>query len=1070
MAATATSVAFGAPASADPVPEAPKEAPADTLGAHDMDLLAEARAKHDRTVMLIVATDKGEAGDVAKALEALGGDIAKRHDRVGYVRAQVPIDAVLRAAKISGVAAIDLDEVIPMPKPDPSEPARSLKKAAAAVAAPGAGTPAVNPYMPTHETGAVAFKEAHPTWDGRGVTIGIMDSGVDLDNPALQTTSTGERKIVDWFTATDPVFDSDFTWRLMLTQVTGPSFTAAGGTWTAPGAGPYRFSRFNEAITAASSPGGDVNRDGDQTDLFGVLYDKATNDIWVDVNQDLNFTNDGGPMRPYAEDFQVGHFGTDNPATDVREQMPFVVQFREDVDVTPLGLPGVEDFVNIGIIEDEHGSHVAGITAANDMFGNPDLDGAAPGAKLVAARACNWGGGCTAAALTDGMVELVTNRGVDVVNMSIGGLPALNDGNNARAELYNRLIDDYGVQIVLSAGNSGPGLNTVGDPAVVDNAISAAASISKETWLSNYGSVTRVPYQLFNFSSRGPAEDGGNKPTVSAPGSAISTTPLWQPGVPVPEAGYPLPPGYQMINGTSMAAPQTAGGVALLLSAAKATDKGLTPAAIRRAVSSSADWIKGASAAGQGNGLLDIPGAWNLLKGKPLEIRGYTVDAPVCTAISDFLATPDRGIGIYNRCAVGEGGLRAGQTRTYAVRITRTSGPAGTVRHDLKWLGNDGTFSSARRVDLPLNRAVRVDVTVEASDGAHSAILRVDDPRTPAVDHEMLNTIVVSNAPRRPGYSYSTSGTVDRNLYKSFFVTVPEGAAALQVNLSGIATGSQTRFIAFNPWGVPVESTSSLNCYTNFSDPATCKPQERSYENPLPGVWEIEVESRRTSPALVNPFNLTARIQGVTVEPATVELPSVEAGVPSPVSWTVTNNFGPVTVSGEGGPLGSAFVQRPTIANEEEQTYAVAVPAGATSLDVSIGNTSDLAADLDLSVFNSAGVLVAQDADGDSEESVSIPNPPADTYTVVVDGYSVPAGTTAYDYRDVFYSPALGAVETSGAAVTLANGASATISGSVTALSVPAEGRQLFGEMRVVTDEGAVVGRGNVLIGTVTGG
>ena len=142
------------------------------------------------------------------------------------------------------------------------------------------------------------------------------------------------------------------------------------------------------------------------------------------------------------------------------------------------------------------------------------------------------------------MVELVTNRHVDVVNMSIGGLPALNDGNNARAELYNRLIDDYGVQIVLSAGNSGPGLNTVGDPAVVDNAISAAASISKETWLANYGSVTRVPYQLFNFSSRGPAEDGGNKPTVSAPGSAISTTPLWQPGVPVPEAGYALPPGW----------------------------------------------------------------------------------------------------------------------------------------------------------------------------------------------------------------------------------------------------------------------------------------------------------------------------------------------------------------------------------------------------------------------------------------------------------------------------------------------------------------------------------------------
>ena len=88
------------------------------------------------------------------------------------------------------------------------------------------------------------------------------------------------------------------------------------------------------------------------------------------------------------------------------------------------------------------------------------------------------------------MVDLVVNRGVDVVNMSIGGLPALNDGNNARAELYNRLIDDYGVQMFISAGNSGPGLNTIGDPSVADRRGQRRRPRSrKETWLANYGSV-----------------------------------------------------------------------------------------------------------------------------------------------------------------------------------------------------------------------------------------------------------------------------------------------------------------------------------------------------------------------------------------------------------------------------------------------------------------------------------------------------------------------------------------------------------------------------------------------------
>ncbi|MDG4803747.1 S8 family serine peptidase [Micromonospora sp. WMMD980] len=1047
-----------------PAPEVPKEAPAEALGSHDAGLLADAQAQRKPAVTVIVATDKGKAGEVTAEIRKLGGTVTHRVDQVGYVLAQVPTDKVVKAAKLPGVSALDLNESITLPDPRAeSLPGRRVA-AQAAPSGPGAATPADNPYMPTGETGAVAFKKAHPTWDGRGVTIGIMDSGVDLDNPALQTTSTGERKIVDWVTATDPLLEGDLTWRAMRTQVTGPSFTAAGRQWTAP-AGTWLFNVFNEKITEGSEPGGDVNRDGDTSDSFGILYDPSSHDIRVDSDQDGDFT-DNPVMRPYKERFDVGHFGADDPATAVREQMPFVVEYREDVDLAPAGLPGqTADFVNIGIIEDAHGSHVAGITAANDMLGNTRFDGAAPGAKLVSSRACTWGGGCTAAALTTGMVDLVVNRKVDVVNMSIGGLPALNDANNARAELYDRLITDYGVQMFISAGNSGPGVNTVGDPSVADNVVSVASSISRETWLANYGSVTRRPYQLHPFSSRGPREDGGFKPTISAPGSAISTIPLWQAGSPAAEAGYSLPPGYAMFNGTSMASPQATGGAALLLSAARATDIGVTPAALRRAVVSSASWIRGEPAYAQGNGLLDVPGAWKLLA-KPVTPRGYTASAPVCTPISDFLATPDRGTGVYNRCAPGQGGQKAGQARTYQVKVTRTSGPAGVIRHKLQWRGNDGTFRAPTSVDLPLNKAVSIPVTATPKAGAHGAILRIDDPRTKVVDFEVLNTVVAATRPTRPAYAFSGSGSVDRNSTTSFFVSVPEGAAALQVNLSGIATGSQTRFIAVNPWGVPVESTASTACYTNYSDAAACKPQERDYANPMPGIWEIEVEARRTSPSLNNPFQLTARVQGVKVEPAVVTLPSVTAGESTPVTWTVTNMFGPVVITGQGGPLGSSASSRDSIADGARKTYTVEVPAGATRLDVAIGNTSDLAADLDLTVLRD-GVEVGQSADGDSEESVSIPNPQPGTYTVQVDGYAVPAGTTQFDYRDVFYSPALGQVTAPGTTVSLPNGASATITGAVTVNAAPAEGRQLFGELNLVTDEGAVVGRGAVSIGTV---
>ncbi|TBL41859.1 MULTISPECIES: S8 family serine peptidase [unclassified Micromonospora] len=1068
MAAGAVTVVSGtATASAAPAgPDAAQATPAEALGEHDAKLLSEAEAKKAPTVTMIVATEKGKAKDVADDLKDLGAAVTERYDTIGYVLAKVPTGKAVTAATLPGVAAVDLDEKIqlPDPKPEVVPGAKKAEKQGSTLSGPGAKTPADNPYMPTGEIGAAKFVKQNPKWDGRGVTIGVMDSGVDLDHPALQKTTTGERKIVDWVTATDPFEDP--TWRPMITQVTGPTFTVAGRTWTAP-AGTYRFNLFSENITANSEPGGDVNRDGDTTDQFGVLFDPVTNNIWVDTDQDGDFT-DEALMRPYKEKFDVNHFGTDNPATPITERMSFVVEYRKNVDTTPLGGPGLVDYVNIGIVEGSHGTHVAGITAAYGMLGNKAFNGAAPGAKVVSSRACSWGGGCTYAALTTGMADLVINRGVDVINMSIGGLPALNDGNNARAVLYNNLITTYGVQMFISAGNSGPGVNTIGDPSASTNVVSVAASISKDTWLANYGSVVKQKNALFNFSSRGPREDGGAKPNIAAPGSAISTTPVWQAGNPVAEAGYPLPSGYGMSNGTSMASPQAAGGAALLLSAAKATDQGVTPAALRRAIYSSAKPIANTATFGQGYGMFDVPGAWKLLR-KSSEPNDYTAEAPVCTVLSGQLATPNSGTGVYNRCDAANGGHKVNQSKSYQVKLTRTSGPTGNVKHNVGLRGNNGTFSAPKNVTLPLNKTVTITVTAKPKTaGAHGTIVTVDDPRTNTIDFEFSAVVVASNDVSKPAFAYSARGTVERNSTTSYFVTVPPGAGALQVNLSGIATGSQTRFIAFNPYGVPVESTSSLACYTNFASTVVCNAFERDYQNPLPGVWEIEVESRRTSPALNNPYQLQARVQGVAVEPAVVELPAVTAGVPTPVTWSLKNTFGPVSVTGQGGPLSSVHTERPTIVELAKQEFTVEVPAGATSFTARIGNPSNASADLDLFIYRGT-TLVGQQADGDSEEAVTLTNPVAGTYRVVVDAYAVDGagGSTQYDYRDSFSSPSLGTLTASGGTLTLANGATGNLSGSVTAQSTPSAGRALYGELTVVTTEGAVVGRGAVSVGAV---
>ncbi|WP_399925397.1 S8 family serine peptidase [Streptomyces kanamyceticus] len=1054
-----------------PVPE-PKSA-AGKLGPADADLLAEAKADGEKTVTMMVATAPGATERVADQLDAVkGGSVGRTYDKLGYVRATVPTgkaDAAIKsAAKLSSVHAIDLRHEIELDDPTP---AADRAKGAALGAkgtypGPGRKTPAKNPYNPSAETGAVDFVKKHPKADGRGVTIGILDSGVDLGHPALKKTTTGERKITDWVTATDPIVDADGTWRRMTDAVSGPTFTWDGKTWKAP-AGSFQVNRFRESATTGGDAKGDINRDGDTTDSWGVLYDAAAGTVRVDLNDNNDFTDDE-TMKPYKDDHQVAYFGKDNPDTDVVERVPFVVEIRKDVPTDPYGGDWVgkkADFVNIGVIESEHGTHVAGITAANGLFGG-EMDGAAPGAKLVSSRACTWTGGCTNVALTEGMIDLVTKRGVDIVNMSIGGLPALNDGNNARAELYTRLIDTYGVQLVISAGNSGPGANTIGDPSLADKVISVGASISKETWAANYGSVVEKKYAMMNFSSRGPREDGGFTPVISAPGSAINTTQTWLPGSPVAEAGYQLPAGYSMLQGTSMASPQAAGASALLLSAAKREKVELTPAKLRTALTSTADRIRGEQAYAQGSGLIDVVGAWHAIE-DGAKAHTYTVKAPVDTALEQELKKP--GTGIYDR----EGGLKTGQKRTYDVTITRTSGPDRGIRHELDLVNNhDRTFRllGDDDVTLPLNKPVTVKVQAKAeSAGLHSAILTVDDERTEGVDRQIMSTVVVSAPLDKPSFTYEADGSVQRNSTTSYFVTVPKGTKSLEVALGGLKGKSQTRFIAVHPYGVPVDSTSSLVCYPNYENPAnTCRPDLRSYAEPQPGVWEIEVESRRTSPLLDNPYELKVSALGVDFDPAVQTVPEAKVGTPAPVAWKATNNFAAVEGKLKGGSLGSSKSARPTIGQGATQTTTVVVPAGAERLDVVIGSPADVAADLDLAVKKD-GKVVGSSAEGDSEESVSLTKPAAGTYTIEVVGYSVPTGSTAYDYRDVFFSDALGKVTVDGSkTVKLGNGDSARVEAAVEAKAPAAEGRELFGEVSLLNAGGTVAGNGSVKIEKVT--
>ncbi|WP_411085266.1 S8 family serine peptidase [Streptomyces sp. 061-3] len=854
------------PASADTA--SARSGTADKLGDHDRALIAKYAAQ-SRTrsvpagakqavpdfVTLMLAVKDGRTADTEQALTDLGVEVTRTQAEIGYIKANVPFADVDKVVALDDVLRVDADELLELEDTEVD----SGNTGAAAQAADSGGLPAApsaktrddNPYMPTNETGSVDFKDDHRTYDGRGVTIGIMDTGIDPTHPALARTTTGERKLVDTVTGTNPtnIVDllTDRSWSLLTAsnKVTGPTAQKNSITWTLPS---------GDDLSLATRLISSGNGYADPTlkgKYLGVVYRADDGAIFVDTNLDHVFTDDE-LFQAYKVDHQIGYLGTDDPDTEVNERQPFTVEFKQ---FRPT-LAGV----TINTIDEAHGTHVAGITAANGMFGGA-MDGQAPGAKLVSMRACS-SGGCSSAALTDGMVDLATDYGVDVINMSIGSSPALNDGQSAMALLYNRLIDETGVQMFVSAGNSGAGTNTVGDPTGGDQVVSVGASVSRETWWANYGSEVAFKDGVFPFSSRGPREDGGMKPSITAPGSAVSTTPGWLASSSVAETGYTLPVGYSHMNGTSMASPQATGAAALLLSAAKQSNVSATPAELRKAIYTSADYNSKVDAIAQGHGQFDVEKAWKVLSKGVATDEEITVSAPVCTVLSDQLTTPDAGRGLFNSCAPDSGGQGVGESRTYDVTLTRTGGKDDAQYYELGLKGNDGTFSAPESVTLEKDVPTVVQVTaIPDTQGTHSAVLTIDDEEARGLEQSALLAVEAAT-PLTVGATWSVDGTSYRNQTVHYTVAVPAGTKTLTVNLSGLADSSQTRWWAFDPQGVSGEKSSagSIYCYVNYLDGNGCTPTTRTYTNPKAGVWEFVVESRRTSPLLNNPFQLEASI------------------------------------------------------------------------------------------------------------------------------------------------------------------------------------------------------------------
>jgi hypothetical protein len=740
------------------------------MSVHNRVLLNRLVVGGHRTLEVMLAIEAPRFDVVSTLIEHLGGRIRRSERSIGYVRAEVPIDKLIELVADPGVNAYQISSLSrgswyrDGPPRDNAEMFRGFEVGPILRAAPATAPsrlPLLSPraarqsgFTADDDAGVGEWMARHPTFDGRGVTIAFLESAqAEFGHPTLRSATALDGseipKLAGILNAIDPE-DADET-RVDLDTVVRAVTTwcrIGSRTYIVPHPGMFRFGLF-------TLPAGK-----NIVLQYGVLRDEANGETRVDTDGDADFRNE-------------------RPIVDVNERydvQTLRVPYPREAGLTFVAANDAAPH-RIHIYTSGNGHQAMTVSVAAGARTEDGLAyGVAPGARVLLVR--NGTLSYRLSNFLEGYLEAVRRPDVDILCDSAGITIVPDTASDFVGLFFRRLIAVYRKPIFHSAGNSLLYLNSVSS---LGDVFSVGGSIGPPTLLTLFGGAAPGGMMVHPTSISGPAVDGALKPDFLAPMNRISAGAQASTNVvPLPKnrPTTQLPPGYEISCCTSASSPYSAGVAALIVSAAKQTAATYSVETLGRALRAGARFLENWPAHQQGNGVLDVSAAWREMQ-RSVEIPRIRVTADNVHALAPYAASGNRGVGLFER-----EGWRPGSRGERVLELRRESGAPGPVSYRISLTGNDGTFSAAPSVVLPLNESAPLPLHISpTSQGVHSAILNLHDPATDAIIVRAEAAIVAPARLDAPDRTARFTGSVPMMRSVAHYVTLPAGAACLSIDL-----------------------------------------------------------------------------------------------------------------------------------------------------------------------------------------------------------------------------------------------------------------------------------------------